>query len=271
MPIANEKASNGVHPKTGKTPLDVVPEQLVNWNKAKQRVNEKIGDRRTAAGFWIKNQNPVGRAELKLEGAVDFFGFDFRDAIVMDIGASTGGFTELALECGAQQVIAIEKGTNQMKEPLRSNPKVDLHEKTDIFTVKAELAEPVDVFLIDVSFTSIRPVLTYIKDELVAKGEAQGNKRFSLQTQDVARMGEHKPLQAKGIDIIAMLKPQFETKPQNLVRGVVKNEKIRRQIAKDFEEWVRRKGFVIINKHDSDLPGKRGNIERFYWLRIAKG
>lgn len=68
-----------------------------------------------------------------------------------------------------------------------------------------------------------------------------------------------------------MLKPQFEAEPHQLNKGVVKNEKLRREIIKDFEQWLKRNNFVIINKRDNQLKGKTGNTERFYWLRQAKG
>ena len=202
--------------------------------------------------FWLTQARPVGRAEVKLEGAIKDFGFDFKDKVVMDIGSSTGGFTELALKNGAKKVIAIEKGTKQMKEPLRSDARVNLREKTDIFTVKRDQLtgvlesvkkEKIDVLLADVSFVSLKRVLEYVKREIIGVGET---------------------------DLIVMLKPQFEARPDQLLRGVVKNEKMRRDILKDFEAWTRRKGFVIQAKHDSDLPGKSGNIERFYWLRISQ-
>lgn len=264
MPIANERTNKS---RIGHTALDVPVEQAAQWSRTEQRINEKIDTQVAATNFWLKTKRPVGRAEIKLEGAVDAFEFDFRGRTVMDIGSSTGGFTELALRRGAKRVVAIEKGTQQMKEPLRSLPQVDLHEKTDIFTVQPSLAKDVSVFLIDVSFTSLRPVLTYIKDHLLAKGEAGYKSRPALA---VARMDEKVPQVAQEVDILAMLKPQFEAEPRDLVRGVVKNEKIRRQITKEFEIWTRRKGFVIVNKHDSDLPGKNGNLERFYWLRVAR-
>ena len=79
--------------------------------------------------------NFVSRAEGKLEGAVRAFRYDFRDKTVLDIGSSTGGFTELALKLGAKRVFAIEKGSRQMKAPLRFDPRISLHEKTDFFDV----------------------------------------------------------------------------------------------------------------------------------------
>ncbi len=67
-----------------------------------------------------------------------------------------------------------------------------------------------------------------------------------------------------------MLKPQFEARPEQLTKGVVKNEKLRREIIKDFEQWLKQNGFVIINKRDNDLKGKTGNRERFYHLALEK-
>ena len=189
----------------------------------------------------------VGRAELKLAQAVEAFGYDFRGKVVLDIGSSTGGFTEYALRAGAAKVIAIEKGTRQMKAPLRYNERVELHEKTDIFEVKkGELlgsGEEFDVILADVSFVSLTKVLMCAKMELACRKT----------------------------DYLVMLKPQFEARPEELVRGVVKNERMRRGIIRGFEEWLRKQGFVILKKRDNETVGKvGGNRERFYWLRVAK-
>jgi 23S rRNA (cytidine1920-2'-O)/16S rRNA (cytidine1409-2'-O)-methyltransferase len=185
----------------------------------------------------------VSRAEGKLEGAVRAFRYDFRNKTVLDIGSSTGGFTELALKLGAKKVIAIEKGTNQMKAPLRFDTRVDLHEKTDFFDVQAGdfgIGE-VDVVVADVSFVSLTEVLAHAK-KIVRKNS----------------------------DFLVMLKPQFEAEPSQLVKGVVKNEKMRREILKKFENWLKNNGFLVANKRDNDVAGKRGNIERFYLLKIAK-
>ena len=107
-------------------------------------------------------ENNVSRAESKLVGAVKAFGFDFRGKIVLDIGSSIGGFTELALKLGAAKVIAIEKGTRQMKAPLRYDERIDLREKTDIFEV-LDLGQRIDVVLADVSFVSLKKVLSHAK------------------------------------------------------------------------------------------------------------
>ena len=182
----------------------------------------------------------VGRAEWKLAEAVREFGFDFRGKIVLDIGSSTGGFTELALRMGARKVIAVEKGTGQMKAPLRFDTRVELHEKTDIFEVGKEIG-PIEVVLADVSFVSLRPILMKAKE-----------------------------LAVREADFLVMLKPQFEAEDWQLVRGVVKNERMRREIIQGFERWLKEKGWVIIKKQDNATVGRKGNRERFYWLRVGR-
>lgn len=185
----------------------------------------------------------VSRGALKLDDAVECFDYDFTNKIVLDIGSSTGGFTEYALMHGARKVIAIEKGTNQMKSPLRDDPDIDLREKTDIFTVTHQSIGDIDTILADVSFISLTKILSYAKKEFSHRGH---------------------------IDFLVMLKPQFEADPSQLIRGIVKNERIRRDIIKKFENWCKRRGFVIKAKHDNGIPGRNGNLERFYWLILSR-
>lgn len=199
---------------------------------------------------------PVSRAENKLAGAAQAFSYDFRGKTVLDIGSSTGGFTEYALLRGAKRVIAVEKGTKQMKAPLRFDPRIDLREKTDIFSVtrsslsrdqdennenESKIDTRIDTILADVSFISLKQVLLHAKKQLA-----------SPQT-----------------DFLVMLKPQFEARPFQLKNGIVKNETIRRDIIKDFEAWLKNNGFLIVNKRDNTLAGKNGNLERFYFLKLA--
>jgi 23S rRNA (cytidine1920-2'-O)/16S rRNA (cytidine1409-2'-O)-methyltransferase len=178
----------------------------------------------------------VSRAALKLAGAANKFGLEFKDKLVLDVGSSTGGFTDYALRHGAKRVIAVDTGTGQLHPSLRDNPKVELHENTDIRNFNPG-AVP-DIVLVDVSFISLRDVLPRI-----AKTSAK-------QTQ-----------------VIAMLKPQFEAGKGVLNKGVVKNDTLRRQILRDFELWSR-KLFVIRDKTDNAVAGAHGNVERFYQLML---
>lgn len=182
------------------------------------------------------------RGEKKLANALQAFSYSPKGKTVLDIGSSTGGFTKVALDHGARQVIAIEKGTNQMAKPLRYDPRIDLREKTDIFSVDRSTLPEIGLILADVSFISLKPILKYAKNHLA-----------SLKT-----------------DFLVMLKPQFEARPEELVKGIIKNEKIRRKIIKDFEFWLKENGFIIRAKRDNSLSGKNGNLERFYYLTLVK-
>ena len=178
------------------------------------------------------------RGAQKLMGALRAFKIDLRGKTVLDIGSSTGGFTEVAFLYGAAKVVAVEKGTRQMRRALAADPRVELHEKTDIFEFVPE--EKPDVIVADVSFLSLTKVLAYAKMELI---------------------GRHTVL-------VVMLKPQFEVGDKDLVNGVIKNSRVQREVVKKFEEWLKRNGFVILGKRDNEVRGRYGNTERFYYLRI---
>lgn len=195
----------------------------------------------------------VSRAGLKLASIADIFKLDFRGKTVLDVGSSTGGFTDYALRHGAKKVIAVELGKDQLHPSLRDNDKIELYEQTDvrnIFTqindkrlkIKDKIIVDVpDIVLIDVSFISLREILPH-----------------------VSLIVNHKSL------IVPMVKPQFEAASQGLKhKGVIKNEHVRRDILKNFEEWARA-NFVIVDKADSDIAGAKGNRERFYLLNIAR-
>jgi 23S rRNA (cytidine1920-2'-O)/16S rRNA (cytidine1409-2'-O)-methyltransferase len=179
----------------------------------------------------------VGRAALKLASVAGKFKLDFKGKIVLDVGSSTGGFTDYALKRGAAQVIAVDVGTDQLHPSLRTNPKVQLHEKTDIRDFATD--QQIDIIMIDVSFISLRQVLP-----AVAK------------------------LTSQNTQIAAMLKPQFEAQPRDVNKGVIKNDAVRRRILKDFETWAK-DYFIIKDKADSEVTGAKGNKERFYLLVAA--
>ena len=181
----------------------------------------------------------VSRAGLKLESVTSVLSLDFRDKVILDVGSSTGGFTDFALRNGAKKVYAVDVGTNQLHPSLRGNSKIELHEKTDIRDFK--LDTKLDIIAIDVSFISLRDILPYIHDNL------SGDKT----------------------QIVAMVKPQFEAGKEQTNKGIIKNDSMRRQILRDFEDWAK-KYFVIVNKRDSDIAGAKGNKERFYLLTLNR-
>jgi 23S rRNA (cytidine1920-2'-O)/16S rRNA (cytidine1409-2'-O)-methyltransferase len=202
----------------------------------------------------------VSRAGLKLASVADKLDLEFKDKVVLDVGSSTGGFTDYALRHGAARVIAVDVGTNQLHPSLRSNPKIELHEKTDIRSLRLRknresrieneetpnsqftiLNSPPDIIVIDVSFVSLRQILPAVSR-----------------------------LAGKHTQIAAMLKPQFEASDKDLNKGVIKNDSLRRGIIKEFEQWVKNY-FIIKAKADSQVAGSKGNREKFYLLEMPSG
>ena len=181
----------------------------------------------------------VSRAGLKLASVAEILKLDFRDKTVLDAGSSTGGFTDYALRHGAKKVFAVDVGTDQLHPSLRRDRRIELHEKTDIRDFL--MTEKPDIIVIDVSFISLRDILPHIHDNL-----------SNTQTQ-----------------IVAMVKPQFEAGKDQTNKGIIKNDSMRRQILRDFEDWSR-DYFVIVDKRDSDVAGAKGNQERFYLLTLKR-
>lgn len=178
----------------------------------------------------------VSRAALKLASVADKFSLNFTGKNVLDVGSSTGGFTQFALLNGAKKVIAVDVGTDQM-HPSLADERIELHEKTDIRDLITK--DSIDIVVIDVSFISMRQILPAVIK-----------------------------LSNSNTQIVAMLKPQFEANKNEVNKGIIKNSKLRRKIIKDFEDWT--KSYLkIVEKADSDISGAKGNLERFYLFKIA--
>ena len=215
--------------------------QAESWIRlGKVKVDGKVV---TKAGYFVAEKIPVtleaaeryvSRAGLKLASVAEKLKVQFQDTVVLDVGSSTGGFTDYALKHGAAKVFAVDVGTEQLHPSLRDNPAIELHEKTDIRDFIPMRAP--DVVVMDVSFISLREILPHIAD-----------------------------ISTPQTTVLAMVKPQFEAGKNQVNKGVIKNETVRRAVLKDFETWVR-EYFVIVDKSDSDVSGARGNRERFYKL-----
>lgn len=184
----------------------------------------------------MADEQYVSRAALKLKSADTAFHIDWKGKTVLDVGSSTGGFTQYALRHGAEKVFAVDVGTEQLHPSLRSDERIELHEKTDIRDFTTD--EQIDIVVGDVSFISLREILPHVVS--IVPPEAL---------------------------VIAMVKPQFEAGHSNVKhKGVIKNDRMRRDILKEFENWAQ-KLFKIVDKKDSEVAGSKGNIERFYLLR----
>ncbi len=182
----------------------------------------------------------VGRGGLKLEKAIVFFGIDLKDKCCIDIGASTGGFTDCMLQSGADKVYAVDVGSDQLDEKLRADSRVVSMEKTDIRNITDEIPS-VDFISIDVSFISLKLVLPSAFRLLCDKGS-----------------------------LVALIKPQFEAGKSNLnKKGIVRDEKVRLKVCEDIKQFSVSCGFESIGLVESPISGGDGNIE--YLIYLKKG
>ena len=177
----------------------------------------------------------VSRAGFKLASVATQLRLDFTGKTVLDVGSSTGGFTDYALQHGARKVWAVDVGTDQLHLSLRGDERIELHEKTDIRDFTPD--EVPSIIVMDVSFISSRDILPHLAD--IAGPDTQ---------------------------IVIMVKPQFEAGKGQVRSGVIKNDTVRRGILRNFELWAKGR-FLIVDKADSEVAGSRGNRERFYLLK----
>ena len=180
----------------------------------------------------------VSRGALKLKKAIDVFNIDFTDRYVLDIGSSTGGFTEVSLEANASHVIALDVGTNILHQKLRNNPKITVMENTDFRNVENEKIKSADIIVTDVSFISLKHIFPKIK-------QVFGN-----------------------IEIIALFKPQFECGETiaKKYKGVIKDKSIHKALLNEFVYYIHELGYILSDIDFSPIKGKEGNIE--YLLHI---
>lgn len=213
-------------------------EVFVNGKVAKPSL-KIAGDEEIKIGNVLKY---VSRGALKLEKAKEVFNIDFNDRIVLDIGSSTGGFTEVALLSGAKKVIAIDVGKDQLHERLRTNEKVSLHEETDFRFAAREIISEADLIVSDVSFISLKNIIPKIIDDLGTKVEA-----------------------------VLLFKPQFECGRALATRfcGVIRDKKVHEELLKSFIQYLESLHFEITGLDYSPITGKSGNIE--YLIHLNRG
>jgi 23S rRNA (cytidine1920-2'-O)/16S rRNA (cytidine1409-2'-O)-methyltransferase len=183
----------------------------------------------------------VSRGGEKLDGALKAFAVELSGAVVVDIGASTGGFTDVTLKRGASKVYAVDVGHDQLHPSLRSDPRVVVREGTNARSLDArDFDEPIDVVVVDASFIGLGKLL-----DAVAR------------------------ILPEGGTLVALVKPQFEVGPDSArrSRGVVRDQEERERAIDTVRVALREKGFTILAESDSALPGPRGNIERFVHAR----
>jgi 23S rRNA (cytidine1920-2'-O)/16S rRNA (cytidine1409-2'-O)-methyltransferase len=182
----------------------------------------------------------VSRGGLKLQKAIDYFGIDVTGKVAIDVGASTGGFTDCLLQSGAVFVYAVDVGYGQLDWKLRRSKRVAVLERTNIRYVRPEqFQKEIDLATIDVSFISLDKVVPVVASLLRIGGQ-----------------------------IIALIKPQFEAGRRNVGKGgVVKNPDIHRQVIQNTYHLAARAGLTVRELTYSPIKGPAGNIEYLIWLQ----
>ncbi len=184
----------------------------------------------------------VGRGGLKIEGALDLFQIDPTGMICLDVGASTGGFTDCLLQRGAKKVHAIDVGTNQLVWKLRSDPRVIVKEKFNARHMTPEdIGEPIDLAVTDVSFISLTKILPPMFATLKEDGQ-----------------------------IICLIKPQFELQREDVSKGgIVRDPALHQRAVDKIHHFVTQElGHTWIQCMDSPITGTDGNREFLAWLKL---
>ena len=184
----------------------------------------------------------VSRGGLKLEKAMTHFGLSLEGKICMDVGASTGGFTDCMLQNGAVKVYSVDVGHGQLAWKLRNDPRVICMEKTNIrYVAPADIADPIDFASIDVSFISLTKVLGPVRELLRDNGR-----------------------------IAALIKPQFEAGREKVgKKGVVREKSTHLEVIRAVLSHAQEIGFAVLNLEFSPIKGPEGNIEYLVYLQKA--
>jgi 23S rRNA (cytidine1920-2'-O)/16S rRNA (cytidine1409-2'-O)-methyltransferase len=176
----------------------------------------------------------VSRGGIKLDHGLTHFRFDVTGAIGLDVGSSTGGFTDVLLSRGAARVYAVDVGTNQLAWKLRQDPRVIIHEQTNARFVTAEqVPEPIDIVVCDASFISLAKVL-------------DAPLKFARE----------------GAKLVALVKPQFEAGREEVGKGgVVRDPTVHERVCTQAKDWVESQGWTVLGIVPSPITGPEGNVE----------
>ncbi|MDT2801381.1 TlyA family RNA methyltransferase [Vagococcus lutrae] len=215
--------------------------RLIMAGKVYDELNERIDKPGTKLAsdtmLQLKGEGPkyVSRGGLKLEKALKVFSIDMQDKIVLDIGASTGGFTDVALQAGAVKSYALDVGYNQLSWKLRQDDRVIVMERMNFRYAKPEdFTEGVpQVATIDVSFISLKLILPVLKTILAVDGE-----------------------------VVCLVKPQFEAGKENVgKKGIIKDPAVHQMVLEEMLDFMLNEGYLVKGVSYSPVKGGEGNIE----------
>lgn len=184
----------------------------------------------------------VSRGGIKLAHALDAFAIDVAGFVAIDVGSSTGGFTDVLLTHVAARVYAVDSGTNQLAWKLRSDDRVIVHEQTSArILTEAHIPEPIDIIVCDASFISLAKVL----ERPIA----------------FARPGAH---------LVALVKPQFEARREEVGKnGVVRDPAVHERVCAEASAWAEAQGWTVAGLTQSPITGPQGNIEFLLHARLG--
>ncbi len=184
----------------------------------------------------------VSRGGIKLAHALEEFAIDVTGFVAIDVGSSTGGFTDVLLTKGAAKVYAVDSGTNQLAWKIRSDDRVIVHEQTSArILTDAHIPEPVDMIVCDASFISLAKVLD--KPITFAKPGAQ---------------------------MVALIKPQFEARREEVGKnGVVRDILVHQRVCAEVQDWVQAQGWTVVGLTQSPITGPQGNVEFLLYARLG--
>lgn len=185
----------------------------------------------------------VSRGGIKLAHALDAFSVDVAGMVAIDVGSSTGGFTDVMLTHGATRVYAVDSGTNQLAWKLRQDPRVVVHEQTSArILTNVHITEPVDLIVCDASFIGLSKVLE--RPLTFAKSGAQ---------------------------LIALIKPQFEAGREEVGKGgVVRDPQVHERVCNEIKLWLVEKNWTVCGLTTSPITGPQGNVEFLIWAQNAE-
>lgn len=213
---------------------------IINERK-KEKAGEIVSlDKIKSVRIKSKDLPYVSRGGLKLEKAIKNFNLDLKDKIVLDIGASTGGFTDCVLQNGAKIVYAIDVGTNQLDWKLRTNKKIKSIENKHINDLELEEIgnHLPDIIVMDISFISIKKVISSVEKFM-----------------------------NKNTLAIFLIKPQFEADKENIEKGIVKDIEVHKKIIEDIRDYLKNYKVNILDVIESPIKGAKGNIEYLALLK----
>jgi 23S rRNA (cytidine1920-2'-O)/16S rRNA (cytidine1409-2'-O)-methyltransferase len=184
----------------------------------------------------------VSRGGVKLAHALERFGIDVGGAVAIDVGSSTGGFTDVLLSKGAAKVYAVDSGTNQLAWKLRQDSRVIVHEQTSARILTSDhIPEAINLIVCDASFISFSKVLE-------------------------RPMSFAKP----GAQLVALIKPQFEAGRSEVGKGgVVRDTAVHERVCAEVQDWLERMGWPVKGLTESPITGPKGNVEFLIWAQLA--